>query len=122
MRRLPVPICSMETENDRSHRTRCAKRSSACNDARRYHGQNDRWHSLRPNLATNLRELDVEVEIAQKFLRHASSRITMDADPEQYPSRREKPVAKSLRRCWLQKRKVLKVSTPEFSMLFLLSP
>ncbi len=36
------------------------------------------WHSFRHSLATNLRSLGVDVKVAQEFLRHANSRITMD--------------------------------------------
>jgi integrase len=36
------------------------------------------WHSFRHSLATNLRQMGVDVKVAQELLRHANSRITMD--------------------------------------------
>ena len=36
------------------------------------------WHTFRHSLATNLRNLGVDVKVAQELLRHANSRITLD--------------------------------------------
>jgi site-specific recombinase XerD len=36
------------------------------------------WHTFRHSLATNLRSLGVDVEVAQELLRHATCRITLD--------------------------------------------
>ena len=36
------------------------------------------WHSFRHSLATNLRAAGVDLKTAQKLLRHANSRITLD--------------------------------------------
>jgi integrase len=36
------------------------------------------WHSFRHSLATNLRQMGVDVKVAQELLRHANSRVTMD--------------------------------------------
>src|ERR1035437_2435061 len=36
------------------------------------------WHSFRHSLATNLRTLGIDVNVAQALLRHANSRTTMD--------------------------------------------
>jgi site-specific recombinase XerD len=37
------------------------------------------WHSFRHFLATNLRAAGADVKTALKLLRHANSRITLDA-------------------------------------------
>jgi integrase len=36
------------------------------------------WHNFRHSLATNLRAMGVDVKVAQKLLRHANSRTTLD--------------------------------------------
>ena len=36
------------------------------------------WHSFRHSLATNLRAAGADLKTAQKLLRHANSRITLD--------------------------------------------
>jgi hypothetical protein len=37
------------------------------------------WHSFRHSLATNLRAAGVDLKTTREFLRHANSRITLDA-------------------------------------------
>jgi hypothetical protein len=67
------------------------------------------WHNFRHSLATNLRAMGVDIEVAQELLRHANSRTTLDvytrAVSQQkrdasaqvvemlLPTRREKPSA-----------------------------
>jgi site-specific recombinase XerD len=36
------------------------------------------WHSFRHSLATNLQALGVDIKVAQRLLRHASRRTTLD--------------------------------------------
>ena len=41
-------------------------------------GKHIGWHSFRHSLATNLRSLGVDIKVAQKLMRHASSRTKLD--------------------------------------------